>query len=236
MGLDRMSDAIAVNEIYGPVFQGEGKNIGMPCVFMRLAGCNLACSWCDSRFSWDWQQYDPKQEIHRMTVAEIFDRLEKSQSKNLVVTGGEPMLQQKQLFPLLVWLKEKGWWVEIETAGTIPIWFAKEYDLVGLYTVSIKTASSGNELTRSIQPVAIESFVESGKAVFKFVVSKMSDFTEIDELVSTYKLKPVYIMPEGVDAAGILSRSKELAGEVIKRGYHLTTRLHVLLYGSRRGV
>ena len=119
---------IKVNEIFGPTIQGEGRTVGKPVKFLRTAGCNLACVWCDTPYTWNWQgtdfehpeKFDREKEIHDMSVDEIKTQLDQigKDVKALVISGGEPMLQQNKLVPLLHLLKNDGYWVEIETNGT----------------------------------------------------------------------------------------------------------------------
>ena len=99
--------------------QGEGVYIGRPSVFLRLALCNLSCDWCDTKYTWDWDKYDRRQQILNMTNEEIRTEILKHNCQYLVVTGGEPMLQQHQLLPLVQNLKNTGFSIEIETNGTI---------------------------------------------------------------------------------------------------------------------
>src|SRR5271170_594917 len=100
---------LKVNEIYGPVQQGEGKSSGLDVLFLRLSGCNLACSWCDTPYTWNWvgtkfvhpEKYDPMKEISFMDTNEVKVELDKLNTKAVVISGGEPMLQQKPLLPLI---------------------------------------------------------------------------------------------------------------------------------------
>jgi len=222
---------LAVNEIFGPTFQGEGPGIGQPVMFLRLAGCNLACSFCDTPYSWDWNRFAPKDEIKRMTVQEVANELSHPGLKSLVVSGGEPMLQEKALCELRLSLP--GWWMEIETAGTI---YPQHPHVFNRYTVSLKLENSENPFHKRIRPTAIEALKLTRRAVWKFVVGKPKDLDEVDDLVSEYKLNPVYIMPEGITAEKIIQTTAEIADGVIARGYNLTTRLQILTYGNRRAV
>lgn len=228
-----MTDTLAVNEIFGPTLQGEGKNIGMPCMFLRLAGCNLACSWCDTKYAWDWKHYDSRAEIHPTPWLDVYHALSQSKVRNLVVSGGEPMLQQKTLQNLANALHGDKWHVEIETAGTIkPI----TSELVDLFTVSPKLENSQNPLSKRLRADALTAFADSNRAVFKFVVCDMDDFDEIDALVERFHLRNVYIMPEGVTNAALQDGAERIVQAVLDRGYNLTMRLQVALYGKRRGV
>lgn len=236
------SDAatLVVSEIFGPTFQGEGPSLGRRCVFLRLGGCNLHCRWCDTAYTWDWTGrngtvYNPRKELRRLEVAAVWQALCALGTETLVVSGGEPMLQQSSLLPLLEEASESGWWVEIETAGTV----APHEDVVprvSRFNVSPKLANSGNSLEERYSPQILEAFQGTKKAVWKFVVEQVSDLDGIDNLVQRHSLTPVYVMPEGVRPEVISARSKALAEAVLSRGWNLTTRLHILLYGDRRGL
>jgi 7-carboxy-7-deazaguanine synthase len=92
---------LTVSEVFGPTFQGEGPSTGQIAMFVRLGRCNLDCRWCDTAFTWDWSRFDPAVELHRRTVAELLVELDRINAPLLVVTGGEPLLQQQGLEPLL---------------------------------------------------------------------------------------------------------------------------------------
>src|SRR3954451_15026034 len=80
---------LVVSEIFGPTFQGEGPSIGRRCGFVRLGRCNLACTWCDTKYTWDWSQYDPSVELHRRSVDDIVDAVAAMDVPMVVITGGE---------------------------------------------------------------------------------------------------------------------------------------------------
>src|SRR6266550_4296924 len=114
-----ITTTLVVSEVFGPTFQGEGPSIGRRAGFVRLGRCNLACEWCDTKYTWDWSQYDPAVELSHRTVTEIVDQLVAMDVPMVVVTGGEPLLQQRSLVPLLVECHGRRWRIEVETAGTI---------------------------------------------------------------------------------------------------------------------
>jgi len=222
---------LVVNELFGPTLQGEGPSVGRRCAFVRLGRCNQACNFCDTPFSWDWQRYDPAVELHEMPVDEVVVRLDSMGIDMVVITGGEPLLQQQRLVPLVHAMNERGWRVEVETAGTIAP--ALEVDQ---WNVSPKLANSGNPLERRYKPDVLGAFEATGRAVFKFVVCEAADLDEVASMVDECGLTNLWIMPEGTDAATLEKRSAVLADEVVRRGWNLTTRLHILLRGDRRGV
>jgi 7-cyano-7-deazaguanosine (preQ0) biosynthesis protein QueE len=226
---------LAVAEVFGPTFQGEGPSMGRRCSFLRLSGCNLRCTWCDTPYTWDWSRYDPAAERTMLDVPAILDTISGHGTDMLVVSGGEPLLQQRRLVPLLALLAERGMRIEVETAGTVsPL--AEVTAAVAQLNVSPKLRSSGNPQARRLRPAALADLQATGKAAWKFVAVDAGDVDEIAELVARFGMSPVYVMPEGTSAEVVLERSRELAGPVLARGWNLTSRLHVLLYGNRRGV
>jgi 7-carboxy-7-deazaguanine synthase len=226
--------ALTVSEVFGPTVQGEGPSIGRRCGFVRLGRCNQACTFCDTPYTWDWDRFDPAVELNEMAVDDVLSQLDAMDVDMVVVTGGEPLLQQRGVEALLGAVKERGWRVEIETAGTIAPTMAD--GLVDQWNVSPKLANSGNPFERRYKPDVLSAFQATGRAVFKFVVCEPSDLDEVDAMVEECALGDVWIMPEGIDAATLERRSRQLAEDVIKRGWNLTTRLHILIWGDRRGV
>ncbi|HUR22467.1 MAG TPA: 7-carboxy-7-deazaguanine synthase QueE [Acidimicrobiales bacterium] len=232
-GNDAGVATLVVNDVFGPTFQGEGPSCGRRAGFVRLGRCNLACSFCDSGHTWDWDHHDPTVELHTTAVAEVVSRLEAMSVSMVVVTGGEPLLQQTHLTPLLQVLKERGWWVEVETAGTIA---PKLPDgLVDRWNVSPKLANSGMPLERRFKPAVLTQLQATGRAVFKFVVVHAGELDEVDAIVRECRLAPVWVMPEGTDATTVVDRMQALADPVLARGWNLTPRLHILAWGDQRG-
>ena len=231
---------LAVAEIFGPTFQGEGPSMGRRCSFLRLSGCNLRCSWCDTPYTWDWtgvngQAYEPAAERTMLDVDTVCAAVDAQGTDMLVVSGGEPLLQQRRLLPLLETLAHRGVRIEVETAGTVAPSPAVS-DAVAQFNVSPKLSNSGNAVQRRYRPAVIDALQAGGRAIWKFVAVDESDLVEIEQLVRRHGLAPVYVMPEGVTAEVLVVRARALAGGVLSRGWNLTTRLHVLLYGNRRGV
>lgn len=225
---------LSVAEIFGPTLQGEGASVGRRCGFVRLGGCNLDCSWCDTPYTWDWSRFRPEHELRRLDTAEVVAAVEAMGVDLLVITGGEPLLQTRGLLPLLDAADERGWSVEVETNGTV----APPPELaagVTRFNVSPKLANSGIAAPVRIRPEALAALRDTGRALFKFVVAAPSDLDEVEELAAAHRLSPVYIMPEGTTAEVVLARMRELAAPALERGFHLTPRLHILLWGDQRG-
>ena len=215
--------------------QGEGVTAGTPSAFLRLAICNLSCVWCDTKYTWDWDRYDRRTEVMSMAVDEVAERVIAFQVPHLVITGGEPMLQQAELAPLAEYLSSLGYFNEVETNGTIspsPEMLAS----VSQWNVSPKTASSGNDQTRREISRALDSFRQLDNAFFKFVVVNPPDVEEVRELVDRFRLpaERVLLMPEGITANAVQKRGQWLAESCVRHGFRFSTRLHILLWGDVR--
>jgi 7-cyano-7-deazaguanosine (preQ0) biosynthesis protein QueE len=230
---------LTIAEVFGPTFQGEGPSIGRLCGFVRLGGCNLRCTWCDTPYTWDWtgvngRAYDPRVELRQRSTGDILQELGAMGVSMVVLTGGEPLLHGEKLRPLLHGCRERNWRTEVETNGTIaPTGVA---DLVTQFNVSPKLSNSGNPLAERYRPDVLRAFEATGKAIFKFVVCGSGDLSEIDEIVGACGLSTVYVMPEGTDAERMQEHMRAVAEQVLARRWNLTTRLHVQIWGNRRGV
>jgi organic radical activating enzyme len=225
---------LLVAERFGPTLQGEGPNAGVPAVFVRLSRCNLACSWCDTPYTWDWARFDPQAESQACTVQEVAAWVLDRPVPLVVVTGGEPLLQQRPLADLVGQLAGAGRQVEVETNGTrVPAPGLVETG--AWFNVSPKLAHSGVPEHRRIRPDALSALVASGRARFKFVAREPRDLDEITVLVRRFALAPVWVMPEATTADAVVAGARALAEGVIARGWCLSVRLHVLLWGEVRG-
>lgn len=237
-----MPSTIVVNEVFGPTVQGEGPSAGRLCAFLRLGGCNLSCRWCDTPYTWDWQgisdegrAYDPRVELTVRSVDDVLAELLALDTRLVVISGGEPLSQQRRVRPLVAELTSRGIAVEIETNGTI----VPDDELIALgvrFNVSPKLAHSGDAEHRRINADALRKFQQTPAVAFKFVCRSVDDLAEVGNLQVAHGLDPIWIMPEGKEQQAVSTHLQTIADEVVRRGWNLTTRLHVLLWGDRRGV
>jgi organic radical activating enzyme len=223
--------------------QGEGPSAGKPVAFMRLSRCNLACTWCDTAYSWrfdeerphrDNRAYDRKANQLVLDVSEVAARIEKLGQKRIVITGGEPLLQGGALGELLSLLPDIA--VEIETNGTVRP--AASLDArVDQYNVSPKLAHSGNAAELTLIEERLDAFASDPRAFFKFVIAEPSDVDEVLTLAERHRFDKtrVFLMPEGTKSEVLRTRAAWLAPLCLEHGFRLSDRLHIHLYGDERG-
>ncbi|WP_316527564.1 7-carboxy-7-deazaguanine synthase QueE [Kitasatospora brasiliensis] len=217
-----------------PTFQGEGPSTGHPALFIRLSRCNLTCTKCDTKETWDWGQYDPREVSTKQTVADLAQWAASSPVELMVITGGEPLIQQRQLAVLVPLLLSAAKRVEFETNGTLIPEPALLVDGVR-FNVSPKLASFGADEARSIVPQTLEAFAAGGCAVFKFVASSAVDLDRIAAVADAHRLAPVWVIPEGTTIEAVVTTTRAIADQVAERGWHLGTRLHILAFENAKG-
>lgn len=214
--------------------QGEGRSMGMPAVFLRLHFCNLACSWCDTKYTWDKNSREFWQEAQDWSLEQTIREIIRFPARRLIITGGEPLLQQRKIAKLIPQLPN--WDLEIETAGTItPL---PELQESIQFNVSPKLAHSGNSRSARYKPQALRTFNQLPLTSFKFVVQGPDDFQEIDQIVGECELdqSKIIIMPEGSSPEEVRKHGLMVVEEVKSRGWRLMPRLHVELWGAQRGI
>lgn len=213
--------------------QGEGPSAGQPATFIRLSRCNMWCTYCDTPYTWDWSRYRPE-DADRRTGADLAGWAESQPARLIVITGGEPLLQQQALAPLVTRLAGAGHRIEVETNGTIaPV--PDIADGVTQFNVSPKLSGSGVPAARRIVSDALTALAGTGKGIFKFVISDPAELAEVRDLETRFGLAPVWIMPEGTSEKAVLAGMRALEQAARTRGWSLSSRLHILLWGDQRG-
>lgn len=243
MPLTLATQAPGEPEIFASV-QGEGPSTGTPCTFVRLSRCNLACTWCDTAYTWHFAgderphrsgaTVDRKVNQIVLTEEEAARRIADLGQKRLVVTGGEPLLQAPALARLLGLLPDVT--VEIETNGTVAP--PARLDIrIDQFNVSPKLAHSGNPAGLALIPERLHAYAADPRAWFKFVVAAPEDVTEAAALARQYGIPParVFLMPEGTDSATLRARQEWLVPLCLRYGFRLSDRLHIHLFGDTRG-
>ena len=223
-----------VNEIFKSI-QGEGPNFGKPAIFLRTAQCNLKCTWCDTKYTWDWKNYDFQKEVKEMTIDEVKDAILDLEIKHLVITGGEPLLQQDDLADLLSFLKPD-FYVEVETNCTI-LPNKMLTDLIDQWNVSPKTKNSGNPLEPCENNECYYFFANQENCFFKYVVENESDIPEIKKFVTKYNIPEnrVQLMTQASTKEEISMKEKSISELAKLHNFSFSPRLHVAMWGSQRG-
>jgi 7-carboxy-7-deazaguanine synthase len=225
-----------ISEIFYSV-QGEGRLIGVPSVFIRTSGCNLRCTWCDTPYT-SWKPEGRKWSIH-----EIVEEVGKYPSRFMVITGGEPFLAP-ELAKLTRALKRKGAHITIETAATIfkPV----VCDLLSMSPKLVNSTPWKKEKgrfakmheARRLDFAVMGKWLDGYDCQIKFVVDRPADFQEAGDILAKLKnVNPnrVLIMAQGTTPQQIQSKAQWIVELCKKFGYGYTPRLHIDLYGNRRG-
>ncbi len=239
---------IPVLEIFGPTIQGEGMVIGQKTMFVRTAGCDYSCSWCDSAFTWDGSAKD---DIRMMTAEEIWHELKEIGGDNfsfVTISGGNPALL-KNLERLIGLLKEKHIKIGIETQGSRwQDWFLQVDEL----TLSPKPPSSGMETNFEVLD-SIFSNLQAGEFAnqvsVKVVIFDDLDLEYAKMVHKRYATIPFYLQVGNDDLTN--TNNDELVKKLLQKYEWLVDRavadpelndvkvlpqLHAFLWGNKRGV
>lgn len=229
------SDLLRLSEVFDSL-QGEGVNVGKPCRFVRLALCNLRCHWCDTKYSWDFERFDFAKEVREATLESVVEQLRGAPSGHVVVTGGEPLLQQRALAKIFERVQHD-LFIEIETNGTrVPLPSLRAR--VNQWNVSPKLASAGDAEALRIRPEALTALRDTGRAYLKLVVRTEQDRGEAEALRERFgfERERTLLMPEAATRQELDQRSPEVATWSQQLSVRFSSRLHVALWGGRRGV
>ena len=237
---DRPDVAMRIAEIFHSI-QGEGALTGVPSAFVRTSGCNLRCTWCDTPYA-SWRPEGPE-----MPIEAVVEVVRNTGARHVVLTGGEPMIAPG-IHDLAAALRREGRHITIETAVTVP----PEGIACDLASLSPKLRNSApdiaaepgwhdrHERTRR-QPEVIRHWLDRGEGDYqlKFVVTKPEDVSEIECLLADVgrSIAPdhVFLMPEGTSLETLRQRATWLVDVCRQRGYRYAHRLHVELFGNKRG-
>ncbi|MGD6817516.1 7-carboxy-7-deazaguanine synthase QueE [Metabacillus sp. 84] len=243
-----MAETIPVLEIFGPTIQGEGMVIGQKTMFIRTAGCDYSCSWCDSAFTWDGTAAE---EIVQMDAAQVWAELYRiggNRFSHVTVSGGNPALL-KNLRSVISLLKEKGKKIALETQGSrYQEWFTEIDDL----TLSPKPPSSGMKTDFSVLRSLMDRLQAAGRiqtASLKIVIFNEEDLAYAKRIHQEFPSIPFYLQVGNDDPGltnnevliqNLMSRYEWLIDLVIEdeelNSVRVLPQLHTLLWGNKRGV
>ncbi len=225
-----------ISEVFYSI-QGEGSLVGVPSVFVRTSGCNLRCVWCDTPYtSWAPEGED-------WPISRILETVDSFHAGHVVVTGGEPMIAP-QIGELTHELRQRGLHITIETAGTVNMRVACD-----LMSISPKLKNStplerdGGRWAQQHdrlrwQPAVLKELIANYPYQLKFVIADPQDLAQVDQMREALGAPrdKILLMPEGTTAEAIHQRGVWLAEACKEHGYRFSPRLHVDLWGNKRGV
>jgi 7-carboxy-7-deazaguanine synthase len=223
---------LEVSELFASL-QGEGPSTGTPAYFVRLARCNLRCRWCDSGYAWDFGRHRFEEAVKVMPVGAVAEAVRRGHQRTVVITGGEPLLQQDGL---VVLLSDVDRTVEVETNGTM-LPCPELLGRVDRWNVSPKLTSSGTPEGARFRPDALRALLGSGRAWLKIVVADEVEAEEAERLVEAagWPRDRVCLVPRSLTRAELRDRSPVVARECMARGFRFSTRLQLELWDGQRG-
>lgn len=233
-------DKLAIAEMFCDTLQGEGVTTGVPSTFIRLQGCTLKCTWCDTLDVWPNGNEYSFDEIFKMwEEVDLINKFKNGQ--HLVLTGGSPLKQQDRLSRLLIKFRAKyGFmpYLEIENEAVLmPNSFMVEH--INQWNNSPKLANSGMKERARIKPDNLKFLSGLKNSWFKFVISSPEDWHEIEytflepELITRGQ---IILMPEG-QTQEELDRTRELTADLaIEQGVRFSDREHIVIWNLKTAV
>jgi 7-carboxy-7-deazaguanine synthase len=223
---------VKISEIFHSI-QGEGTLVGVPSVFVRTSGCNLRCTWCDTPYT-SWQP-----EGEERSISSIVDEVDGYGATHVVITGGEPMIAP-EIEELTERLTQH---ITIETAGTV-----EANVRCDLMSISPKLANS-TPRTRDngrwadqherlrYQPEILRRLIQRYPYQLKFVITEPEDLQQVNAMLPEIGASrdSVVLMAEGLDAGILAERGRWLAEIAKQEGFRMTPRMHIDLWGNKRG-
>ncbi len=239
-----MTEAIRISEIFGPTIQGEGPLIGQPTVFVRTAGCDYRCSWCDTLYAvlpeyrGEWQFMSPTEILTRVDV------LAGNRPILISLSGGNPALQP--LGPFIQLARQQGHSFALETQGSIPQPWFSELDWI---VISPKPPSSHMTADWAAVKECITAAGQRARYALKIVIFDDADYAFARDAAARFPDVLMYLQvgnpinasaaSKAPDLSDLAARFRWLSEKVANDhwfGVHVLPQLHVLIWGNERGV
>ena len=240
--MNKNKDKIYVSEIFGPTIQGEGPNIGKKSVFLRVAGCDFKCTWCDSKYTWDVSRVDCKVYTKKELLNNVLNLCKKTNTSHIILTGGNPCLYD--FSDIIINLHQNEITVDIETQGSIlPSWLS----MCDLVVISPKPPSSGQkDIFLNVKSFILEN---AERTVIKIPVFNKEDITFLEKYYDAFEKYKIRIycsvgnnIVDDCDEDIVnesLKAYRKLIDEIFNKtkmkSIHILPQLHVLLWGNKRG-
>lgn len=231
---------IPVAEFFCDTIQGEGIHTGVPAAFLRVSGCALNCKWCDSRHIWkNGNRYTVDELLQLCEAADLVDKFRNGM--HLVLTGGSPLLYQKELAFFLYCFKIRYNfipYIEVENECMVDI-LSEFSQYVKCWNNSPKLPSSGVDFSKAYNPTLILRASQEKNAWFKFVVQDEQDWNVINSLYlqkSLIRREQVILMPLGANRYELECNEENILRLAIEKNVRFCTRLHVKMWDAKISV
>ena len=243
--LEKKTPIIYISEIFGPTIQGEGPDIGSKCIFLRVAGCDFRCNWCDSKYTWSVSRSKCKGYKEEDLLECTLDLCKNTNTSHVILTGGNPCIYN--FSSIISGLHKSKIKVDIETQGSIlPNWLIN----CDLIVISPKPPSSGQkDIFEIVKFFVLENADIAEKIVIKIPIFNKEDIVFLKKYYDEFKNLKVRIYCSvgnnmlGGNNKNIVTESlnayRNLIDEVFKtnmESIHILPQMHVLLWGNKRGV
>jgi organic radical activating enzyme len=226
LGSAAATTSLRISELFLSI-QGEGPSAGTPAHFLRLQGCDVGCTWCDTKYSW------ASSGGFAVLPQALWERAHAlGEAPLLVITGGEP-LEHQAFESILDEALERWPCVEVETSGIAPP--PRSHGSLA-WNVSPKLPSATPRWRETWRHTA--AWLAEPRATFKIVVAETSDLEDALHLLRDHAVPSsrVMLMPEGMTDETLRMRAAWLAEACKQHGFRLSPRLHIWMWGARRGV
>ncbi len=234
--ITKVETKIGISEIFLSI-QGEGLYTGEPTVFVRFQGCDLGCTWCDSKYTW---KPEKTLESKGWTIDEIIHKVVEYDkdctlgSNWVCITGGEPLQQLTGFCELVPKLNKVHYKIEVETSGLISLPTGPEYMLVNSWVVDLKLPSSGVTL-----PPVVEDFKRlRTQDQLKIIIGNDEDFLYAYNILSKYPTAAKVLISPMFNNNGKVGEKllQDCVDFCINHGYRLSLQTHKYIWGMKRGV
>lgn len=222
-----------ISELFHSV-QGEGRLTGTPSVFVRTSGCNLRCWFCDTPYT----SWEPEGTLR--TTESLLEEIATFSCEHVVITGGEPLLLP-EMVPFSAELKRRGHFITFETAGTVlqPV----QADLMSISPKLANSTPRQSDWTqrhdaRRHRPEVIRALTSQYRYQLKFVIDQPADLFDVECWLDEFPeldAQNVFLMPQGTDVEALQSRMQWIEPAATQRGWNVSPRLHIELFGNTRG-
>lgn len=228
---------IAISEMFVDTIQGEGINAGAPATFIRMQGCTLACTWCDTLDVWPHG--------NEYTFNEVLDLLApyshkyKNGNQHIILTGGSPLKQQDQLAEFFnLFAHRFGFKPYVEVENEVVLrpapWF---YRWISCWNNSPKLSNSGMKRRLRVKPEILKYMSNFPNSWFKFVVDCEEDWQEIiDDFLPHINKEQIILMPQGQTQEELTKVREAVVDMAIRYQVRYMDRLHVVLWNRKTGV